>query len=57
MGRQVVRITLESGPPRGKLCGIGNILKSSLNGKVKLLKAEILCLTAYDDDDDDDNAL
>jgi hypothetical protein len=29
----------------GKFCGAGNIKKSSLRGKVKLLKAEIVYLT------------
>ena len=33
------------------MCGVANIQKSSINAKVKLLKAKVLYLTAYGEDD------
>lgn len=38
----------ESGQPKGKLRALDNIEKTLLSAKLKLFKAEILCLTVCD---------
>jgi hypothetical protein len=51
----MVHITWESGSPREKVCGIGNIQKSALKAKVELSRGQILHLTVNNNNNNNNN--